>query len=413
MQNNPLKFIIKYGCYALMFYALFFAFKAESSIIATKAPASAPDSAWDQARKTHIIIAGKGLMFAAAAYKQAQIYSKLYPNEQILFITNLPSTPAYQNTKQIELKKLGFTITEEDTEILSSDYLIPKVLTYTNQIRSFTIISHNGVEFGPWLEDSNYRFDWDNEALMSQLTPAFTSDAWARVQGCNSGWYVGPWLSEYWGIPVIVSFTSTSFYYLSEKGSYELYSSVDGKLTTNAIKPAKKDKWAFTEEMPCPAGLCVTLIPEPAPYHYNYHQDSNAAWLPMAKPVCADSIPTERCQKTLAEVIINGTGAISKEEMLKDKNLFKTMVYQSICASYYLAKQQIACIDQLAAAYDQQVEYFPYKIGTMLKCSGIRDCDFTDVNSNVRTNASGTENSIFEYINDALVGYNYLLGVQN
>ncbi len=399
----------------------FFSLNAQSAILATYIPGDSPATlrdqiGWDSNNKTHVIIAGQGLMFSAAGYKQAQIMTKLYPEDQILFITNLPTNPTYVNTKQKHLLKLGFSIAEENSEKLDSQLIVTKLLAMTAKIKTLTIISHNGVLLGPWLQGDHYaRFDYDNLEMMTQLQPLFTEDAWAKIQGCNSGWYVATHLSFFWKIPVQASFTSTSFYYLNVDGDYELYSSIDEKVrTTKAVRPALVDSWSFVDDIdqsegdPCPGKLCITLQPDPAPYHFFQHKTPEAAWLPISKTICDDAIPTERCQKALAESIIASTGSISKLGMLKDINVFKSMVYQSICSSHISAAKQKDCVKKVKESYATQTEYFPYDLGTMLKCKGVRGCDFIYVSKDVRTNHLGSENTIFEHINDALIGYNLL-----
>lgn len=387
---------------------------ASAAIVAQKSAKSELDG-WHPQTKTHVIVASKGLMFASVGYQQANFFSKLYPEDQILFITNLPTSEGYRFTKQTQLKKQGFQIVEENSSPMTSSSFISSVLKYTGNIKTLTIISHNGVDKGPWLEDGDRRLDFKNESLMSQLKPAFNKDSWVRIQGCNSGWNVARYLSQYWNVPVLGSFTSTSFYYLTQGGSYELYTSIEDQKKSPEAAAAKKDIWSLNgnrdgeSSMNCPEGMCLTLIPEAAPYHLQIHKSPEAAWLPMTKPVCASSISDERCQMALAESLLSGVGSISRPMALDDEDTFKSIVYQSICGSYSNERAQKACVQNLDSAYSKRLVYFPYKHGKMLKCSGLRACEFQQISIDLRINKpNSSSNSIFEYIDDAIAGYHLL-----
>lgn len=384
---------------------------AAAGIVAQKA-----SNTWDPKAPTHVIIASKGLTFASVGYQQARVYENLFPKNQILFITNLPTSGAYKYTKQLQLKKQGFKIVTENSKKLTSESTIATVLENTTNIRSLDIISHNGVDKGPWLEDGDNRLDFKNADIMTKLKPAFSAKAWARIQGCNSGWNVAPYLSQYWDVPVFGSFTSTSFYYLTPNGEYELFQSVEGGEPAKNILPAKTDTWSFvtsqgaTVPTPCAEGTCYTLIPEAAPYHYHVHKSPKAAWLPISKPVCAKSISDERCQKAQAEALLTTIGATPRKEALWNPNTYKKIVFQSVCGSYSSASSQSTCRGNLEVSYKNRTEYFPYKLGEMLRCSGLRACSFTQESIDLRKNKNGTQSTLIEYLDNAFKGYQLLGG---
>lgn len=386
-------------------------YAASAAIVAQKTPTS-----WNPAKPTHVIIASKGLSFAAVGYQQARVYENLFPGNQILFITNLPTTATYKYTKQIQLKKQGFSIVTEDSKILTSSSTIATILAHTKNIRTLDIISHNGVDKGPWLEDGDNRLDYKNEALISKLKPAFSANSWVRIQGCNSGWNVAPYLSQYLGVPVMGSFTSTSFYYLTTNGDYELFQSVEGGEPAKNLIPAKTDSWSFVTPQgakvptPCADGTCFTLIPEAAPYHYHVHKSPKAAWLPMSKPVCSKTISDERCQKAQAESIISAIGSTPRNDALTQFETYKTLVLQSVCGSYSSATSQKTCRANLEYSYNNRTEYFPYKLGEMLRCSGLRACSFTQESIDLRKNKNGTQSTVLEYLDNAFKGFQLLAG---
>ncbi|HVK60233.1 MAG TPA: hypothetical protein VM432_01735 [Bdellovibrionales bacterium] len=360
-------------------------------------------SPWNPRVETHVIVASKGLTFSTVGYTQAATIREMYPEHQILFVTNLPvATSNYRQTKQKELRGLGFSIREENDERLSTTKLIQILKSSTANIRSMDIIGHNGVELGPWLEDGDHRMDYRNEKLMSQLKPLFNAKAYARLHGCNSGWNVAPKLSKFWGIPVLGSFTSTSFYFLATNGAYEL---VHGDIPSERV--ALNDS-----SQACPHGMCLTLTPESAPYHFHVHKSPEAAWLPYRKVICDASIPDAVCERAFAEAIVTSITPVSRKQALKDADVFKTMLEQSMCASYGSQAGQKTCLENLRQAHrDGNYKFLPYRRGVLLKCSGLRACNFQQDSIDLRRNAkSSTEDSVKLYFEHALRGHGLLKG---
>lgn len=376
------------------------------SFAAIVAQKSASD--WHPARPTHVIVAAKGLAFASVGYQQFKIYEELYPHDQFIFITNLPAQGPYRNSKQIELRKLGFTITEESPAVLDTRKLIQILTSTTSSIQTLDIIGHNGVNLGPWLESGDFRMDFKNTALMSLLRPLFAPNAWARIAGCNSGWYVAPALSASWGIPVFGSFTSTGFYYLNTDGNYELFDSIEGGQASDDVHPGKIDN-SFEVPQKCSEGTCFTLKPEAAPYHMHVHKSPDAAWLPFVKPICAATIPAARCQAAQAEAIIASIAPFPRKGALQNPAVFEQMVYHAICGSYSKIAGQTDCMNKMKAAYDAQISYFPYSLGKQLRCSGIRGCSFQYISIDLRKNSpDATNDTTMSYIANAFIGYSLL-----
>lgn len=378
---------------------------ASAAVVAQKS-----SQVWDINKPTRIIVASKGLTFASVGYQQSKVYEELYPNDQMLFITNFPTNPAYTKTKQKELVKIGYKITEESSQILDTKELIKILKKNTSQIRSLDIISHNGILLGPWLEDGENRMDFKNAALMSQLKPLFTADAFARIQGCNSGWNVAPQLSKHWGVPVMGSFTSTSFFYLNNSGDYELYESADSGANSGSKDFAAVDKFSFLNPTKCSEGLCLLLKPESSPYHFHLHKSPEAAWLPMMKPICDAGITDQRCQKAQAQSILTQISSYPRLKAQNDKATYKEMVFASVCGSYSKIENQKSCIEKLRQSYQSRQDYFPYARGTQLRCSGLRACQFQHISMDLRKNDPATKNkTVLEYLDNAFIGYDLLM----
>lgn len=386
-------------------FGILFSLTCSASMAAIVAQKSV--APWHPSRPTHVIVAAKGLAFATVGYQQFKIYQELYPHDQFLFISNLPAPGPYRNVKQDTLKKLGFAILEENTLVLDTRKLIQIIKNTTRNIRTLDIIGHNGVVLGPWLESGDHRMEYRNVTLMSQLRPLFAADAWVRIAGCNSGWYVAPALSEAWGVPVFGSFTSTGFYYLNTDGNYELFDSIDGGQAAENVHPAKIDN-SFEIPQKC-EGSCFTLKPEAAPYHLHVHKDPEAAWLPFAKPICARSISAVRCQVAQAEALIAAIAPYPRKSAWQNPAIFEKMLYHSICGSYSKINGQLDCMNKMKTAYENQVSYFPYRLGTPLKCSGIRACSFQYISVDLRKNSpEATNDTTASYIANALIGYSLL-----
>lgn len=361
---------------------------------------------WSKSSETNVIVASKGLAFISVAYNQAKIIKEMYPNNQILVITTLPAADSSsRNAKQRELKKQGFSIIEEKDSPLTNKALIRIISENTSNIRSLDIIGHNGVELGPWLEDTTTRLDYKNSQLMGLLKPLFNKNGFARLQGCNTGWNVAPALSKAWGVPILSSFTSTSMYFLSKSGTYELMP----EETVAKTKAAKIDP---TSGMSCPKGMCQILIPEASPYHFHVHRSPKAAWLPYRKAICDSSIDDSRCEVALAEGLLTSAGPLSRKKALSDRNSFKQLLEYSVCASHSSLAAQQVCLRTLRKAQDQGgITSLPYRNGEMLKCSGLRSCQFVQDSIDLRRNSSANSASSVElYFEHALRGFDLLGG---
>lgn len=369
---------------------------------------------WDRNKETHVIVVASGFPFPSVGYTQAEVIKEMYPQNQILFVTTLPAPESSnRNTKQRALTREGFKLSEETPEIISTKVFLRILKQYAGNIRSLDMVGHNGVEKGPWLQDDPNRLDYRNEALMSSVKGLFNSRAFARLQGCNTGWNVAPALSKAWGIPVMGTFTSTSFYFLAKSGGYEL---LNRELPKDRV--AAYDQWSFVSDngvastTECPAGVCLTLYPESAPYHFQVHRSSKAAWLPFRKPVCDVSISNERCEKALAEAVVTSVTSLPRKKALSDKNAFKALLEHSVCASHSSKSAQDKCIANLRQAHRSgNYDYLPYGHGEMLKCSALRACSFVQDSIDLRRNArNSSESSIKLYFEHALRGYELLGG---
>lgn len=368
---------------------------------------------WDKTKETHVIHVSQGFPFPSVGYTQAEVIKEMYPENQILFITTLPAAESSNfKTKSRALLKQDFQLNEESPEVITTKSFLRIIRQYTSNIRSLDMIGHNGVELGPWLHDGPQRLDYANENLMSSIRPLFNANAYARLQGCNTGWNVAPKLSKAWGIPVLGSFTSTSFYFLAKSGAYEL---LHRELPKDRVTSV--DSWSFVSDngvasnTNCPAGVCLTLMPEAAPYHFHAHKSPKAAWLPFRKAICDPSISDSRCEKAWAEGIITSITPVARKAALANKEVFKSLLQHTLCASYSDKAAQNVCLTKVRREQSEGKFSLPYRIGTMLKCSGLRACNFVQDSIDLRRNAAGsTENTIQLYFEHTMRGHELLGG---
>lgn len=381
---------------------------ASAGIVATYSKGT-----WDSAKETHVIHVSQGFPFPSVGYTQASVIKEMYPDNQILFITTLPdASSSNYKTKSRALIRADFSIAEETSEVVSTKVFLRILRQYSSNIRSLDIIGHNGVEKGPWLHDDPNRLDYKNEALMSSIRSLFNPKAYARLQGCNTGWNVAPKLSKAWGIPILGSFTSTSFYFLAKNGAYEL---LHRELPQDRL--SSFDAWSFVSDngvasrTDCPSGVCLTLMPEAAPYHFQAHKSSQAAWLPFRKAICDASIADSRCEMAWAEGILTSITPLPRKTALTNKEAFRDMLQFTLCASYSDKSAQAVCMSKVRREQSQGIYSLPYRIGTMLKCSGLRACNFVQDSIDLRKNSSSSsENTIKLYFDHALRGHDLLGG---
>ncbi|GIL18340.1 MAG: hypothetical protein BroJett040_20910 [Oligoflexia bacterium] len=242
-------------------------------------------------KRTHIIVTGKGseqgYQFQQVALGMIAKIKEIYPEDQIYFLT------AQENSSNVEmLQSWGMTVTNSNSQKLSDEKLLELISPF-QRIASLHIIGHNAPHLGTALENKSYRFGTKTSNL-ERLRNHFTDDAFVTLQGCNTGFTLGTFLSQKLRIPVAAAFTSTEFqrlhnnghFYINDPGHYP----EGGWAATNAV--------SLQKPYACPSGACLRLKPHWIPYSGAWGTFGDAGGLGYYKFFCRE-VSEETCLRAM------------------------------------------------------------------------------------------------------------------
>jgi len=244
-------------------------------------------------RGTHLIIVGKGLevgdQWLRAAHTQAMIFRDRPGMGKIKIISaienanysKLLSTWGYANVK-------SFNRTMTGNEVLNQIFQVDK-------IESMDFIGHNGALYGFALEDYNNRFYLTHAKELSRIRSRMSADAFVRVMGCNTGWYLAPAIANALNVPTAGSFTFADIQELHD--SKEWFYHDAGRFPTGTW--LKNNPISYQDNKTCVAqGGCMRLKVVNSNYqgkHGNY-----GGTLPFLKYFCG-GLSSSDCHRRMAK----------------------------------------------------------------------------------------------------------------
>ena len=208
-------------------------------------------------RRTHFVVAGDGkellVKTQEAAMTKALYLKKVFPDDQVIFMSNFVD-PEY-SMKWTQLEVVYYSRSPEPFQINLSAISMIDYMDFFPHIASIEIFSHSNIHNGAILSVGYQLGTFDSHfEYAKKLKDNFTSDAYAIMFGCNSGWMLAPRLSAVWGIPVAGSFTGSMIERIGPNG---IFYDVDHK----TVK--------FPESnfgVSCNAGACLRMVVQNAPY---------------------------------------------------------------------------------------------------------------------------------------------------
>ena len=305
----------------------------------------------DPAQRVHVVIAGRGndlstsLQMAATA-KIARL-RKIYPNDQLLFITT-----EEDSSNALALKEMGYKNIQLKENLLDLRTLMDELSGF-QAIASFHVFSHSGVVAGLFLDRYPNGVDvrWlPQDPQVKRLAHHFTDDAFATLNGCNAGHVQAPLLSSIWEIPVAGALSSSHLETVYQDGRY--------------YWTDQKNK---TLMKPCHSRTCYRLRPDNI--EYSGYWGIFKQGLPFFKFFCAFD-NQEKCMHAMVASIESNVGL----EILQPKASFEhfaAAVREWLCPSgRYPSQLQKNCIDTLAKLNlkNPNRSYSPF-LGGSAQCS--------------------------------------------
>jgi hypothetical protein len=250
---------------------------------------------------TRLLIAGDGhdlgTLFQEVAKAKALKYRELNPTYQIVFITYEEKD---YDDKQL-LKNWGFNLQRSIRSSFDGDEFLEQAVKF-NKLASVDFFSHSSAQHGIHLGGGTHRLDLGTKGLEA-LKGHFMKDAFVFLHGCNTGFYMAPFLSRKWEVPVAGSMTSTNFQKLHSDGNFYL----------NESQYAPNSDWAtvnnlsFLEEQKCRDGACLRLKPVNQPY-VGFWGEYRDGGLPFYKFFCIKN-SNQDCERVMAKSLLSFVGA--------------------------------------------------------------------------------------------------------
>ncbi|MBC7427987.1 MAG: hypothetical protein H7336_05200 [Bacteriovorax sp.] len=251
----------------------------------------------DKNKPTRIMVSGDGdglgLLFQEVAKARALRYAENNPGDQVVLI----SFDDKELGTADELVRWGFKIEGTDKSTIDGKVFVDEASKF-KKIQSIDIFSHSSAQYGAHLAGKANHINERTKGL-EVLKPNFLKDSYVFLHGCNSGFYLAPFLSNLWGIPVAGSLTSTNFQKLHSDGNFYLieegYAPNSDWATTNTLSTDK--------ETNCQTGTCERLKPDNTAYFGWWGQYSEGG-LPFYKFFCAKN-NNEDCTRVMAKTMLS------------------------------------------------------------------------------------------------------------
>lgn len=307
----------------------------------------------------HVLVTGRGMelgtLFQRSAQARSERLVQLYPNHQIVWVIH---DELMNDSQPALITRFGFKILKYSPETLSPA-LVLQELRNVRKIASLNIYAHTSALYGAQMGGGDNRIPVRDERYAA-LRDRFVPGAYAIFQGCNSGFYMAPWYSKKWGIPVMGAFTATDFEQRHENGNFYR--------NEKAFKPDGAWETKGTQN--------IRMKPDMAPYK-GIWGDYKEGGLTFQKTFCPAGKMDEKCAHGMAEALL----AFTARDLVTSPNdraalISATKEFMCPTGRQNLARH-LACaqqVDNIAAGKDVNENFNPF-IGKALECD-FNDCKF-------------------------------------
>lgn len=336
------------------------------------------DQTLDPQRVTHIIVVGSAVkedsdQFFQSGLSRAQRYKDVWPDHQVVIM----SGPDVKNTEDIEVfKKYKIPVVKTVYKKFNTHLLMDEMEQF-NRIASFDFYGHSS----PWamiIGKNQAAFDPSGhiERLQS-MRWRFTPDAFATLNGCNTGFYLAPDLSRGLGIPVSGSLAGSYFERVESDGFWykEEDQTKSQRVSQNTV--------TFNKKASCGTGLCTRM--KSARTHYNsYWGNFKEGGLSFDKFFCNyENNRDGRCERAMALSVL-AFPSVKPITLDSDWEDLKDVAYDWICSTGSTKSYFSRCrfgIENAIYRGDLEYQTFP---GNELKC------DWKSCNTKVVCKYKGT-----------------------
>lgn len=337
-------------------------------------------SNFDPQKITHLIVVGSAMhedsdQFFQSGLSRAYRYNEVWPNHQIVII----STPdVVGKTDEEVFSKYKINVVKTVNQRFTAPLLL-KEISELSKIASFDFFGHSS----PWaLKLDNINAPFDPGALfyeLSALKKNFLPNAYATLNGCNTGFSISPNLSRALEIPVSGTLTSAVFERIESDGFWYK----DGDKSKNQYVTTNKN--SYKEKLSCLTGVCNRMKSS----RHNY----SSIWgtfkdggLSFDKFFCNFTDKGDgRCEQGMAMSLM-GFPSVKPINLSSRVSDFRKVVYDWLCSTGRTSDYRESCIEGIESALNRQDLVFRSHPTNEL------DCDFFSCNSKVECDMDGRTN---------------------
>ncbi len=202
----------------------------------------------DKDKPTHILVAGSAMdvdsdQFFQSALLKAKIYQSLYPGHQIILVSQLDVIKA-SGSEVFGRYGVKVVATEQGQLVQKQLY---RLMSKFNKIASFDFYGHSS----PWgLRLGHTKASMYPVSAWKNLRDKFMPNAYASLNGCNTGFIIAPKLSELWNIPVNGNLTGSVFERI--QADQHWYKKID----RSSSEYVSENRVNFSEAKHCYQGVC-------------------------------------------------------------------------------------------------------------------------------------------------------------
>ncbi|HAZ13412.1 MAG: hypothetical protein A2X86_14690 [Bdellovibrionales bacterium GWA2_49_15] len=333
----------------------------------------------DLQKPTSILMVGLGKALAnlpfEAAYLKAQKIHALYPERQIVFFRpdDLHATGSFAMLKKT--LKVYF----HSSKHLNNQKIVERLLNFA-QIAELHYFGHSN----PWhlnydkgekennfgLENSEKRTPFASN--FEELKDHFTKDAFVSLNGCNAGFYLAPYLSQIWNLPVSAAMSGSNFQKLHTDG--EFYTQEEGKMP--ALPHLRSFKVLQGKAVRCMEGKGSCTRMRPADLHYGGYWGFFQTHLPFYKTFC-NFDDVEKCFRGLALSMISNP-TITPLDLKSSREEYESAVLEFLCPNYKNRSDTLKCRRNLKLAAFQKRTFNPLPKEVQIQCD-LKGCNFQKI----------------------------------
>lgn len=327
----------------------------------------------DYAQNTHIVVAGSAVdnesnQFFQSAYLRGKMYAALYPNHQVIVLSQ-PEVVSKENREVYDEFKV--TIVEEKSGKLTGNTFINELDKF-ERIESIDFYGHSspwGIKLGKKdaaLEPSDYT---------AKLKDNFTESAYATMNGCNGGYNIAPQLSKHWNIPVSGALTGSLFERLQIDGKWYKKSDRTEELA------ARENSLSFLEPIHCWDGGCWRMKPQRNNYS-SYWGHFKEGGLSFYKFFCNYDSKNGDCEKSMAKSMLSFP-ASQKASLNLSRDQYEEVVFDFLCSTAKSKSYFSDCKEGILKAVKKGDLVYQAHPGNAL------NCDFKTCNAKVVCKSKG------------------------